>query len=119
MGKPGGCVFASMPFVNVRHALHDTLLAKWRMPPQTQRMRFYQWRLTRAELAGILAQHGFAVDDVRAIHKREGLQRWLQQTFGFNPASKITKGIAVLLYPFVPKAVIGHMILAIARKPTA
>ena len=117
--KPGGLLFVSTPFVNLRHALHDTLLANWRVPPRTRRLRFYQWRLTRAELAHILSQHGFAVDDVRVIHKREGLQRWLQQNFGLDPGKKITKAIAVLLYPFVPKVAIGHMILAIARKPAA
>jgi ubiquinone/menaquinone biosynthesis C-methylase UbiE len=117
--KPGGLLFVSTPFVNLRHALRDTLLEKWRLPPRNARMRFYQWRLTRAELAQILAQHGFAVDDVQVIHKRSGLQRWLQQSFGLDPNSTITRGIAVLLYPFVPKVAIGHMILAIARKPAA
>ncbi|MGE3148425.1 MAG: methyltransferase domain-containing protein [Pseudorhodoplanes sp.] len=117
--KPGGVLLTSMPFFNLRLALRDVLLEKWRLPPQRERTRFYQWRPTRAELATILARHGFAVDDVKIIHKREGLQRWLKHNFGFDPASRITKGIAVLLYPFVPKILIGHMILAIARKPLA
>lgn len=115
--KSGGWLFTSMPFVNVRHALGDTLLGHWRLPPQTQRTRFYQWRLTRAELATILARHGFAVEDVKIIGKRQGLQRLLQQWTGIPATSTFARGVAVLTSPFVPKVVVGHMILAIARKP--
>jgi SAM-dependent methyltransferase len=115
--KPGGLLFVSTPFVNVRHALGDTLLQPWRLQPQAAPTRFYQWRLTRGELAGILARNGFAVDDVKIIQKRAGLQRWLAG-FGIESTSFLAKGTAVLLYPFVPKALISHMILAIARKPT-
>jgi SAM-dependent methyltransferase len=115
--KPGGQLFISVPFVNMRHALAATLLEPWRRAPETEAQRFYQWRLTRAELAHILARHGFKVDDVRMINKRSGLQRWLNGTFSLNVNSKLTKGIAVLLYPFVPKVMTAHMILAIAQKP--
>ena len=115
--KPGGLLFASMPFFNLRHALHDILLQPWKLQPETARMRFYQWRPTRGELATILSRHGFAVDDVKIIGKRQGLQRWLQQTFGISATSFFARGVAVLLAPFVPKVLIGHMILAVARKP--
>jgi ubiquinone/menaquinone biosynthesis C-methylase UbiE len=117
--KPGGLLFVSTPFVNLRHAISATLKDKWRLPAQKTPTRFYQWRLTRGELATILARHGFAVDDVKIIHKRQGLQRWLQQTFGLDATSLPAKGLAVLLSPFVPKVLIGHMILAIARKPAS
>jgi SAM-dependent methyltransferase len=116
--KPGGRLFISMPFVNIRHALRDILLEPWRIPPQTSRTRFYQWRLTRGELATILARHGFEVDDVKIIGKRQGLQRWLQQLTGISATSTFARGAAVVVAPFVPKAVVGHMILAIAHKPT-
>jgi SAM-dependent methyltransferase len=115
--KPGGLLFTSMPTVNIRHALRDILREPWRLPPQTQRTRFYQWRLTRGELATILSHHGFAVDDVKIIGKRQGIQRWLQQNFGLSATSTLARGFAVLAAPFVPKALIGHMILAVAKKP--
>lgn len=115
--KPGGLLFVSVPFVNVRLALRGTLSDPWRLAARTSPLRFYQWRLTRGELAETLSRHGFAVEDVKMIGKRSGLQRWLNGTFGFPVTSKFTKGLAVLLYPFVPKAMIAHMILAIARKP--
>jgi SAM-dependent methyltransferase len=115
--KPNGLLFVSTPFVNLRHALNATLLESWRLAPQTKRARFYQWRLTRAELAKILARHGFAVDDVKIMGKRQGLQRWLQQRTGVSATSFFARGFAVLAAPVVPKVLIGHMILAIARKP--
>ena len=115
--KPGAYLFVSTPFVNLRHAIAGTLLEPWRLPPQTERVRFYQWRLTRAELATILARHGFEVEDVKMIGKRQGIQRWLQGITGIPALSTFARGFAVLAYPFVPKALVAHMILAIARKP--
>lgn len=115
--KPGGRLFVSTPFVNLRHAISGTLGGRWRLPPQTEARRFYQWRLTRGELATILARHGFAVEDVKIIGKRQGIQRWLQGVTGIDATSLFARGLAVLAAPFVPKVVIGHMILAIARKP--
>lgn len=115
--KPGGRLFVSMPFVNLRHALAATLFERWRLPPQTSRTRFYQWRLTRGELATILARQGFSVEDVKIIGKRQGIQRWLQGITGISATSTFARGLAVLAYPFVPKVLIGHMILAIAVKP--
>jgi ubiquinone/menaquinone biosynthesis C-methylase UbiE len=115
--KPGGLLFVSLPFDNLRHALRATLKDAWRLPPQNKATRFYQWRLTRGELARILSAHGFAVEDVKVIHKRHGLQRWLQHNLGLNPTATVTKGIALALTPFVPGSLVGHMIMAIARKP--
>jgi SAM-dependent methyltransferase len=115
--RPGGLLFVSVPFDNLRHALHATLWNRWKRAPLASPTRFYQWRLTRGELAAILAAGGFAVEDVRIIHKRQGLQRALQHNVGLNPTSVLARGLAVLLAPFVPKVLVGHMILAIARKP--
>ena len=90
--KPGAYLFTSMPFVNLRHAIRGTLLERWRLSPQTQRMRFYQWRLTRSELATILARHGFEVEDVKMIGKRQGVQRWLQGATGISATSTFARG---------------------------
>jgi SAM-dependent methyltransferase len=115
--KPGGRLFVSTPFINLRLAVRATLFEPWRVQPQIERTRFYQWRLTRAELASILARQGFAVDDVKIIGKRQGLQRWLNAWTGIDPTSTLARGVAVLVAPFVPKALVGHMIVAVATKP--
>jgi len=115
--KPGAYLFTSMPFVNLRHAVAATLFEPWRLPPQTGQVRFYQWRLTRGELALILARHGFEVEDVKMIGKRQGIQRWLQGMTGIPATSTFARAFAVLASPFVPKVLTAHMILAVARKP--
>jgi hypothetical protein len=86
-----------------------TLREPWRLPPQSTPARFYQWRLTRGELAAILAWHG--CENVKIVYKRQGLQRRLQSKFGINSLSFVTKALAALLSPFVPGIVIGHMII--------
>lgn len=115
--KPGGLLFVSTPFDNLRHSVRAVLGAAYRLPPQNTPTRFYQWRLTRGELATILARHGFQVDDVKIIHKREGTVRWLQHTFGMQPSHKISRALGAALALVIPSSVVGHMILAIARKP--
>ncbi len=115
--KPGGPLFISVPFENLRHALHSTLSATWRRQAQPASTRFYQWCLTRNELAAILTRHGFAVEDVKIIHKREGVRRWLHESFGMRIFGTATRGLAFCLAPFLPGVLIGHMIMAIARKP--
>jgi ubiquinone/menaquinone biosynthesis C-methylase UbiE len=115
--KPGGLLFVSVPFDNIRHSLRAILLDAHRRQPETGARRFYQWRLTRAELADALARGGFAVEDVKIIGKRQGLQRLLQHNLRLSPTGLPAKGLAVLLAPIVPAVLVGHMILAIARKP--
>lgn len=117
--KPGGWLFVSVPFDNLRHSLRAILLDAHRRAPETGSRRFYQWRLTRGELAQALAQGGFAVEDVAIIGKRQGMQRLLQQNLGLAPTGLPAKAAAVLLSPFIPGVAIGHMILAIARRPAA
>lgn len=117
--KPGGLLFVSVPFDNIRHSLRAILIDSHRRSPDGGGRRFYQWRLTRAELADALARGGFEVEDVKIIGKRQGVQRMLQHNLGLPPASLPAKGLAVLLSPILPGVLIGHMILAIARKPRA
>ena len=115
--KPGGLLFVSTPFDNLRHSLHAVLGGRRRLEPQAAPTRFYQWRLTRGELAGILARHGFAVDDVRMIQKRHGLQRFFGSNFGLAETSISCRGLSMVASPFVPRVAMSHMILAIARRP--
>jgi len=108
-----------VPFDNIRHSLRAILLDRYRRAPDAGARRFYQWRLTRAELADALALGGFAVEDVKIIGKRQGLQRLLQHNLGLSPTGVWAKAAGVLLSPLVPGVLVGHMILAIARKPRA
>lgn len=116
--KPGGLLFISVPADNLRHALRGALA---RLPHQhiDETARFYQWRLTRAELARELAIGGFDVETVKPIHKRQGVLRSLHHEFGLPYEWLLTKGLSVVLAPFVPGGLIAHMYLAVARKPAS
>jgi len=114
--RPGGLLFVSTPFDNLRSAIHGTLREPWIREPNGP-TRFYQWRLTRAELATALMQHGFEIDSVKIILKRHGLQRWIQSALGLDEITTPVKAAARALSPVLPAVVAGHMILAVARRP--
>jgi SAM-dependent methyltransferase len=117
--KPGGRLLISTPFDNLRLAFRSALLEEFRLLPTGGRTRFYQWRLTRGEMARILTQHGFSVESIHMIHKRQGLMRWLQNSVGLSVQSTFNRGTAFVLSPFLPAVVFAHMILGVATKPSA
>ncbi len=110
--KPGGYLFVSVPMDNLRHAMAGALAGA-----PAAGARFYQWRLTRAELAAELSRAGFEVLKVAAIHKRQGVLRALHHNLGLPYEWFISRALAAVIAPFVPGVVIAHMILAVARKP--
>jgi 2-polyprenyl-3-methyl-5-hydroxy-6-metoxy-1,4-benzoquinol methylase len=112
--KPGGMLFVSVPHDNLRQALRTTLESH---NTQAERLRFYQYRFTRSELARELAMAGLNVERVQPIHKRQGLLRSLHHGLGLPYHWVFTRGLAAALAPFVPGSMISHMILAVARKP--
>lgn len=112
--KPGGYLFISVPLDNLRHSV---LGAFTRQRPAAGNLRFYQWRLTRAELARELSIGGFEVLETRPIHKRQGVLRSLHHEFGLPYEWFFTRGLSAVLAPFIPGPMIAHMVLAIAKKP--
>jgi SAM-dependent methyltransferase len=115
--KPGGYLFITTPFDNLRHALGAAFDLRRTAAPSPQNARFYQWRLTRGEMRGYLANSGFEVLDLRPIGKRQGLVRVLWQNFGLHYDWKFTKAIGAGLAPFVWPGLVAHMLMGIARKP--
>jgi len=114
--KPGGVLFITVPADNIRQALRG-VLAKYSIESVSELHRFYQWRLTRAELAQQLAIGGFKLDVVKPIHKRQGILRSLHHEFGFPYGWFLTRALSVLLTPFVPGVLVAHMYMAVAYKP--
>jgi SAM-dependent methyltransferase len=114
--RPGGFLFVTVPFDNLRHAVTGCLLSG-RQPALDRPLRFYQWRLNRAELARELAMGGFEVVEVRPIHKRQGVLRLLHETFGLDYNHVFVKAMSAALSPFVPALLVAHMLMAVARKP--
>lgn len=116
--KPGGLLFVSVPQDNLRHAILGSL-SRPDAGKDRENLRFYQWRLTRAELARETAIGGFEVLEVRPIHKRQGVLRFLHHELGLPYGWFITKALSALIAPFVPGSWISHMVLVVARKPTS
>jgi len=117
--KPGGLLFTSVPFDNLRHALRAA--SDWRKSakPNTDGERFYQWRLTRGEFRDLLALRGFEVLDVKAIGKRQGVLRSLQHEFGIPYQWFAARAMSAAIAPVIPSGLVAHMLLAVARKPVA
>lgn len=114
--KPGGLLFITVPADNLRHAFLKTF-KDYRDTGDIKNTRFYQWRFTRAELARELRMGGFEVELVKSIHKHQGVLRSLQNEFGLDYRWFISRALSALLAPFIPAPVIGHMNIAVARKP--
>jgi len=114
--KPGAPLLISVPFDNAR--------LRWlrRNQPPAPAMapagsRFYQWRLTESELRTELERGGFKVEAVAPIHKRQGLMRSLHHELGL-PYGRVVQALATMLSPVIPGSVFGHMLIAVARKPS-
>jgi len=115
--RPGGYLFITVPFDNLRQSLINAFDFRRCAEPNHQPVRFYQWRLTRRELRDCLSFGGFQVLDVRPLHKRQGVLRWLSHTFGLRYDRFFAKAASAVLAPFVPGVLIAHMLMAVARKP--
>jgi len=112
--KPGGMLFVSVPFDNLRQSL---LGAYTKGESKTLDHRFYQYRFTRAELKTELSRAGFEIDVIRPIHKRQGILRSLHHELRLPYHWLITKAMSVAMAPLLPGSWFSHMILAVARKP--
>lgn len=115
--KPGGMLFISVPFDNIRHALLGSW-GGWKGNCDNVSQRFYQWRFTKSELSKELRLAGFNVLDIKALHNRSGILRCLQNDFKMTYNSTISRAIAYVLAPVIPRFFIAHMILATSQKPT-
>lgn len=121
--KPAGRLFVTVPFFNARHirrdrrshqrddANHD---GEGRCPPG---MRFYQWRLTKSELRKEFELGGFRVLEIVTINKWQGLRRMVKHDLHIDPTSRLLHRIVqILLYPFVSKDYVAHMLMGVGQK---
>jgi len=112
--KPGGLLFISVPFDNLRLSMIN---AFGRLQPVEPNMRFYQYRFARPELAREIAISGFKVLKLHLIHKRQGVLRSLHHEFGLPYSSLATRALAAGLANILPGVAVAHMVLAVAQKP--
>ena len=112
--KPGGLLFASVPFDNWRMSTKGTFA---KPADANLKERFYQYRFTRAEWAREMSRAGFEVEALKPIHKRQGVLRCLHHEFLLPYEWLLTRGLSAVMAPFIPGAWIAHMLLGVARKP--
>ena len=122
--KPGGMLFASVPYQNWRHILRDSRpLRQWDRPysshkDKTVPLRFYQWRLTIPEFEHELSMWGFRCLKIQSIGQLQGLSRALVCDLKIPPGSLRDRVAKRLLPRIIPARWIAHMILAVAQKTT-
>ena len=116
--KPGGYLFISVPQDSLR-MMPGRYFTKWPavLPADEGEQVFYQWRLTKAELAFELGCGGFEVADIQAISKQEGVGRLFRMLTGRAPDGPLSARAVKALAMALPGGLVGHMVLAIARKP--
>lgn len=120
--RPGGLLLISVPFQNRRHIWRDgRSLKRWdeHYLPGTGYpipMRFYQWRLTRAELFREFELGGFECLEVKPFSYSVGLNRAVRHDLGINPRAGLGKLIRKSLSLVIPKSWVAHMIVGVGRR---
>ena len=118
--RPGGYLVITVPFHNTRLMSLDRKALRKQDPSYapgkgfTSPMRFYQWRLTLAELERELTLAGYCVQEVKPIHKGEGFSRHLST---FHVTGYLNHMLVRSVSRFMPSGWIAHMAMGIARKP--
>lgn len=120
--KPGGYIFASVPFQNYYHTLNsrkpldksDEFFDRKHGYPK--KMRFYQWRFTKQEFERELELNGFEVLKIIPIHKEHGVIRWVKGKIKRKLPAKIRKLLSIILYYLMTRDYIAHMLIAVAVK---
>ncbi|MBF0347224.1 MAG: methyltransferase domain-containing protein [Magnetococcales bacterium] len=119
--KPGGHLIITVPFHNFRHWLRDLFLAPEKNmelvhDPKDVTHVFYQWRLTRSELAIECLLHGFEVKKIIPCSRKSGMKRFLQHEFGVRPGTPLYRPLFKLFDWLLPRGSVEHMILGISTK---
>ena len=110
--KPGRHLAVTVPYYNAR------LLAKDRdvqNDNNTQNQRFYQWRLTAAELRAEFEKAGFMLVEEHLIHKHVGASR-CAHGLGLNEGSILHAIVAGLARRLLSATYLSHMIIGVGVK---
>ena len=113
---PGGLLFLSVPYMHLGLAFGEAF-GRLPQPVRTPDQRFYQWRLSRRDLAVELNTAGFEVLSLRPIHRRQGVVRFLHNYLGVDYASTFARILGLTIGTVLPRALCAHMLMGVARKP--
>lgn len=123
--KPGGYLFASVPFQNLRHARKNNRIVTKDEKNVINSTgynynygRFYQWRLSESELYQQASLAGFQTKDIHRLDKGEGVKRILANFCSSPHENKISRfAVTWLLSVLLPSRWVSHMIMVVAQKP--
>jgi len=115
--KPGGLLFITVPFDNIRHVIRRNGKPTTPASVMTAPQIFYQWRFTRKELRDELVSRGFEVMSIKPLSMHEGVSRMVALDLRIPTNGGFGAYLAVALSKILPKVAFAHMQLAIARKP--
>jgi SAM-dependent methyltransferase len=84
--KPGGYLFFSIPFANrrIQRKQEQNFVQLQFNFSHSKFQRFYQWRLTRGELARESTMVGFKPLEIIPIHKDVGIRRMIRNDLGIR-----------------------------------
>ncbi|MBC6440413.1 MAG: hypothetical protein GDA49_08410 [Rhodospirillales bacterium] len=114
--KPGGLLFITVPFDHLFLAI-QAIFESWPKAADKAGIRFYQWRYSKKDLARELTNHGFDVEELCPISRRQTIVRMLHRSTGLHYDSKLARLIGLILGMVMPRSFCSHMIMAVARKP--
>ncbi len=123
--KPGGFLFASVPYQNLRHARKNNRIIRqaekntfYSKGYSEKCGRFYQWRLSESELYQQASLAGFQTKNIHRLDKREGVKRILVNFCSSPHENKISRfAVTWLLGVLLPSRWVSHMIMVVAQKP--
>lgn len=116
--KPGGWLFTSVPHDSLR-LFAQKHMGNWidSVSKENRQQSFYQWRLTKREIAFEITREKFEINSISAIHKQEGVGRLFRSITGLTPSGPIKGRIVNGLARLMPGGIVGHMLLVVAQKP--
>jgi len=120
--RKNGYLFITVPYNNLRHIRRDQgKLKNWddsfdNINGYKDKMRFYQWRLSKPELIREFEINGFKCLEVVPVHKFNGLSRAVNHDLHVKYGSKQHAILTRLLYPFYSKDYVSHMLMGIGMK---
>ncbi|MBW1712105.1 MAG: methyltransferase domain-containing protein [Deltaproteobacteria bacterium] len=120
--KPGGLLLVTVPFQRLSQALGDRRpLRRWDDNYDRGRgyacpMRFYQWRLTKPELAREFEINGFEVLKVAAFGADRKLRAAVKRRLRLDPEARFRGRLVRALKWLAPRAGVAHMIIGVGRR---
>lgn len=115
--KPGGYLFITVPQDSLR-LFFQKFGASWQNEQHKEHTSyaFYQWRLTKNEIAFEIQQEAFDIRSITPIHKAQGIGRLYKSVTGMKTDGALSARFIKALSIISPGTFAGHMLFVVAQK---